>query len=406
MAAKQILFDEAARRKLLAGVDALANTVKVTLGPRGRNVVLDKKFGAPTVANDGVTIAREIELEDPFENMGAQLVKEVATKTNDVAGDGTTTPTVLAQAIVKEGLKNVTGGANPMLLKRGIEKAVEVAVEALRKQAIPVETNKAIAEVASISANNDREIGELVAKAMDTVGKDGVITVEESKTLHTELETVEGMQFDRGYISPYFITNAEKMLAELEDPYILLHEKKLSGLQAMLPVLQAEAGVLSAGWALHLTDADDVRRLTRLAAGLPEACRALVPPDRTPNTYPLPVADGLVHQFMRTAAAGVIRLLLEEELLPEAQSLQDTALRHWLAALTGASAPGYDPLETFAPLDLGHLELESVRHDAVERVRLLAGVQPQNGRTQERAVEGDVRIRTEHRGADTGQAPQ
>jgi len=238
MTAKQIIFDEAARRKLQAGVDALADTVKVTLGPRGRNVVLDKKFGAPAVANDGVTIAREIELEDPFENMGAQLVKEVATKTNDVAGDGTTTSTVLAQAIVKEGLKNVTGGANPMILKRGIEKAVEVAVEELRKQAIPVETNKAIAEVAAISANNDREIGELVAKAMDTVGKDGVITVEESKTLHTELETVEGMQFDRGYVSAYMVTDTEKMEAVLNEPYILITDKKISAVQDLLPVLE------------------------------------------------------------------------------------------------------------------------------------------------------------------------
>lgn len=238
MTAKQIIFDEAARRKLQAGVDALANTVKVTLGPRGRNVVLDKKFGAPAVANDGVTIAREIELEDPFENMGAQLVKEVATKTNDVAGDGTTTSTVLAQAIVKEGLKNVTGGANPMILKRGIEKAVEVAVEELRKQAIPVETNKAIAEVAAISANNDKEIGELVAKAMDTVGKDGVITVEESKTLHTELETVEGMQFDRGYVSAYMVTDTEKMEAVLNEPYILITDKKISAVQDLLPVLE------------------------------------------------------------------------------------------------------------------------------------------------------------------------
>jgi len=238
MPAKQILFDETARRKLQAGVDALANTVKVTLGPRGRNVVLDKKFGAPQVANDGVTIAREIELEDPFENMGAQLVKEVATKTNDVAGDGTTTSCVLAQAIVKEGLKNVTGGANPMILKRGIEKAVDAAVEALRKMAIPVETNKAIAEVASISANNDREIGELVAKAMDTVGKDGVITVEESKTLQTELETVEGMQFDRGYVSAYFVTDTEKMEAVLNEPYILITDKKISAVQDLLPVLE------------------------------------------------------------------------------------------------------------------------------------------------------------------------
>ncbi len=238
MTAKQIIFDESARRKLQAGVDALANTVKVTLGPRGRNVVLDKKFGAPAVANDGVTIAREIELEDPYENMGAQLVKEVATKTNDVAGDGTTTSTVLAQAIVKEGLKNVTGGANPMILKRGIEKAVEVAVEELRKQAIPVETNKAIAEVAAISANNDKEIGDLVAKAMDTVGKDGVITVEESKTIQTELETVEGMQFDRGYVSAYMVTDTEKMEAVLNEPYILITDKKISAVQDLLPVLE------------------------------------------------------------------------------------------------------------------------------------------------------------------------
>ncbi|MFZ5814720.1 MAG: chaperonin GroEL [Bacillota bacterium] len=237
MPAKQILFDEAARRKLEAGVNALANTVKVTLGPRGRNVVLDKKFGAPAVANDGVTIAREIELEDPFENMGAQLVKEVATKTNDVAGDGTTTSTVLAQAIVREGLKNVTGGANPMILKRGIEKAVNAAVEALRGMAIPVETSKAIAEVASISAN-DTEIGKLVAEAMDKVGKDGVITVEESKTLATELETVEGMQFDRGYISPYMVTDTEKMEAVLTEPYILITDKKISSIQELLPVLE------------------------------------------------------------------------------------------------------------------------------------------------------------------------
>jgi chaperonin GroEL len=237
MPAKQILFDEAARRKLEAGVNALANTVKVTLGPRGRNVVLDKKFGAPAVANDGVTIAREIELEDPFENMGAQLVKEVATKTNDVAGDGTTTSTVLAQAIVREGLKNVTGGANPMILKRGIEKAVNAAVEALRGMAIPVETSKAIAEVASISAN-DAEIGKLVAEAMEKVGKDGVITVEESKTMATELETVEGMQFDRGYISPYMVTDTEKMEAVLNEPYILITDKKISSIQELLPVLE------------------------------------------------------------------------------------------------------------------------------------------------------------------------
>ncbi len=237
MPAKQIVFDEAARRKLEAGVNALANTVKVTLGPRGRNVVLDKKFGAPAVANDGVTIAREIELEDPFENMGAQLVKEVSTKTNDVAGDGTTTSTVLAQAIVREGLKNVTAGANPMILKKGIEKAVQTVVAELKGAAIPVETSKAIAEVASISAN-DAEIGKLVAVAMEKVGKDGVITVEESKTLATELETVEGMQFDRGYVSAYMVTDTEKMEAVLNEPYILITDKKISSIQDLLPVLE------------------------------------------------------------------------------------------------------------------------------------------------------------------------
>jgi chaperonin GroEL len=237
MPAKQILFDEAARRKLEAGVNQLANTVKVTLGPRGRNVVLDKKFGAPAVVNDGVTIARDIELEDPYENMGAQLVKEVATKTNDVAGDGTTTSCVLAQAIVREGLKNVTAGANPMILKRGTEKAVEAAVAALKAAAVPVETSKAIAEIATISAN-DSEIGKLVAEAMDKVGKDGVITVEESKTLHTELETVEGMQFDRGYVSAYMVTDTEKMEAVLSEPYILITDKKISSIQDLLPVLE------------------------------------------------------------------------------------------------------------------------------------------------------------------------
>lgn len=237
MPAKQILFDEVARRKLEAGVNALANTVKVTLGPRGRNVVLDKKFGAPAVANDGVTIAREIELEDPFENMGAQLVKEVSTKTNDVAGDGTTTSTVLAQAIVREGLKNVTAGANPMILKRGIEKAVTVVVDSLKAASVPVETSKAIAELASISAN-DAEIGKLIAEAMEKVGKDGVITVEESKSLATDLETVEGMQFDRGYISPYMVTDTDKMEAVLNEPYILITDKKISSIQELLPVLE------------------------------------------------------------------------------------------------------------------------------------------------------------------------
>jgi len=232
-----MLFDEEARRALERGVDALANTVKVTLGPKGRHVVLDKKFGAPAVSDDGVSIAREIELEDPFENMGAQLVREVATKTNDVAGDGTTTATVLAQALVKEGLKNVTAGANPLLIKRGIEKAVALLVEELQKMAIKVETRKAIAEVGGISAH-DPEIGELIADAMDKVGKDGVITVEESKTMNTEVETVEGMQFDRGYVSPYMVTDAEKMEAVLDDPYILITDKKISSIQDLLPVLE------------------------------------------------------------------------------------------------------------------------------------------------------------------------
>lgn len=237
MPAKQILFEEAARRKLEAGVNALANAVKVTLGPRGRNVVLDKKFGAPAVVNDGVTIAREIELEDPFENMGAQLVKEVSTKTNDVAGDGTTTSTVLAQAIVREGLRNVTAGANPMVLKKGIEKAVAAVINELQANAIPVETSKAIAEVASISAN-DAEIGKLVAEAMEKVGKDGVITVEESKSVATDLETVEGMQFDRGYLSQYMVTDTDKMEVVFNEPYILITDKKIGSIQELLPVLE------------------------------------------------------------------------------------------------------------------------------------------------------------------------
>jgi chaperonin GroEL len=237
MAAKQMLFDEAARRALERGVDTLANTVKITLGPKGRNVVLDKKFGAPAVSNDGVTIAKEIELTDPFENMGAQLVKEVATKTNDVAGDGTTTATVLAQAIVREGLKNVTAGASPMQVKKGIEKAVDAAVAELKQNAIPVENRKAIAEVGTISAH-DEEIGNLIADAMEKVGKDGVITVEESKTMLTELETVEGMQFDRGYVSHYFVTDADNMQAVLEEPYILITDKKISAVPDLLPVLE------------------------------------------------------------------------------------------------------------------------------------------------------------------------
>jgi chaperonin GroEL len=235
--AKDIKFSEEARRSMLRGVDALADAVKVTLGPKGRNVVLEKKFGSPLITNDGVTIAKEIELEDPFENMGAQLVKEVATKTNDVAGDGTTTATVLAQAIIREGLKNVAAGANPMVLRKGIEKAVNAAVDEITKIAKPIEGKDSIAQVAAISAN-DEEIGKLIAEAMEKVGNDGVITVEESKGFTTELEVVEGMQFDRGYISPYMITDSDKMEAVLEEPYILITDKKLSNIQEILPILE------------------------------------------------------------------------------------------------------------------------------------------------------------------------
>ncbi|AEG16411.1 chaperonin GroEL [Desulfofundulus sp. TPOSR] len=237
MAGKEIIFREDARRALERGVNALAEAVRVTLGPKGRNVVLEKKFGSPMITNDGVTIAREIELTDPFENMGAQLVKEVATKTNDVAGDGTTTATVLAQAIVREGLKNVAAGANPMIIKRGIEKAVDKAVEAIKAAAKPVESKAAIAQVASISAN-DPSIGELISEAMEKVGKDGVITVEESKGIGTTLEVVEGMNFDRGYISPYMITDTEKMEATLNDPYILITDRKISAVADLLPILE------------------------------------------------------------------------------------------------------------------------------------------------------------------------
>ncbi|MHB1628956.1 MAG: chaperonin GroEL [Bacilli bacterium] len=235
--AKDIRFREDARRAMLRGVDALADAVKVTLGPRGRNVVLEKKFGSPLITNDGVTIAKEIELEDPFENMGAQLVKEVATKTNDVAGDGTTTATVLAQTMIREGLKNVTSGANPMVLRKGIEKAVEAAVEEIRKISKPVEGRASIAQAAAVSASDDA-IGQLIADAMEKVGKDGVITVEESKGFTTELEVVEGMQFDRGYISPYMVTDADKMEAVLEEPYILITDKKIGNIQEILPVLE------------------------------------------------------------------------------------------------------------------------------------------------------------------------
>jgi chaperonin GroEL len=237
--AKQLEFNEEARRRLQIGVNKLANAVRATLGPRGRNVVIDKKFGAPTVTKDGVTVAKEIELPDPFENMGAQMVKEVATKTNDVAGDGTTTATVLAQAIVNEGLKNVTAGANPMHLKRGIEKAVDAVVKELKKRAKQVGSNKKeIAAVAAISANNDYEIGNLIADAMEKVGNDGVITVEEAKGIDTYMEVVEGMQFDRGYQSPYFVTDPENMICSFEKPYILIHEKKISNMRELLPILE------------------------------------------------------------------------------------------------------------------------------------------------------------------------
>jgi chaperonin GroEL len=245
MPAKQLEFNAEARARLKRGVDQLAEAVKVTLGPKGRNVVIDKKFGNPTVTKDGVTVAKEIELEDPIENMGAQMVKEVATKTSDLAGDGTTTATVLAQAIFREGLKSVTAGSNPMSLKRGIDRAVETVVEELKKISVPTSGNKKdIAQVAAISANNDPEIGKLIADAMEKVGKDGVITVEEAKGLETTLETVEGMQFDRGYLSPYFITDPEKMEAVLEDAYILIYDKKISAMKDLLPVLEkvAQAG--------------------------------------------------------------------------------------------------------------------------------------------------------------------
>ncbi len=244
MAAKDVKFSTEARERMLKGVDTLANAVKVTLGPKGRNVVIEKSFGAPRITKDGVTVAKEIELEDKFENMGAQMVREVASKTNDLAGDGTTTATVLAQAIVKEGAKSVAAGMNPMDLKRGIDLAVDAVVEELKAHVKKVTSNDEIAQVGTISANGDTEIGRFLAEAMHKVGNEGVITIEEAKSLHTELEVVEGMQFDRGYISPYFVTNTEKMRVELEDPYILIHEKKLTGLQTMLPLLE---GVVQSG---------------------------------------------------------------------------------------------------------------------------------------------------------------
>ncbi|MEX1050447.1 MAG: chaperonin GroEL, partial [Gemmatimonadales bacterium] len=239
--AKELHFDVDARAALKRGVDQLADAVKVTLGPKGRNVVIDKKFGSPTVTKDGVTVAKEIELSDPVENMGAQMVKEVATKTSDVAGDGTTTATVLAQAIFAQGLKSVTAGVNPMAIKRGITAAVEKVVEELQKLSTPTKGKKEIAQVGTISANSDKEIGDLIAEAMEKVGKDGVITVEEAKGLETTLETVDGMQFDRGYLSPYFVTDPEKMEAVLEDGYILIHDKKISAMKDLLPVLEKVA---------------------------------------------------------------------------------------------------------------------------------------------------------------------
>jgi len=238
MAAKQIIYSENSRQAILRGVNQLAEAVKVTLGPKGRNVVLEKKFGGPTITKDGVTVAKEIELKDPLENMGAQMVREVASKTSDIAGDGTTTATILAQAIFREGVKSVAAGANPMALKRGIERAVEVVVAEVKKLSQPVENDEKIAQVGTISANGDAEIGKTIADAMQKVGKDGVITVEESKTMHTELQTVEGMQFDRGYLSPYFISDAERMECVLEDAYILIHEKKISNMKDLLPVLE------------------------------------------------------------------------------------------------------------------------------------------------------------------------
>src|ERR1700753_2253078 len=253
MAAKDVRFSQDARDRMLRGVDILANAVKVTLGPKGRNVVIDKSFGAPRSTKDGATVAKEIELDDKFENMGAQMVREVASKTNDNAGDGTTTATVLAQAIVREGVKYVAAGMNPMDLKRGVDLAVIEALKDIEQRAKKINSSDEVAQVGTISSNGDKSIGEMIAKAMQKVGNEGVITVEEAKTSDTELDVVEGMQFDRGYLSPYFITNAEKMIAELDDAYVLLHEKKLSNLQAMLPILEA---VVQAGNPLLIISED------------------------------------------------------------------------------------------------------------------------------------------------------
>src|SRR6201996_5960144 len=262
MTAKQVRFSVDARDRMLRGVDTLAHAVRVTLGPKGRNVVLDKSWGAPRITKDGVTVAKEIELSDKFENMGAQMVREVASKTSTVAGDGTTTATILAHAMVREGIKAVAAGMNPMDLKRGIDLAVDAVVKDIQKRSKKVSTNDEIAQVGTISANGDTEIGKMLAEAMKKVGNEGVITVEEAKSLATELDVVEGMQFDRGYLSPYFITHAEKMVAELEDPYILLHEKKLSSLQSLLPILEA---VMQAGKPLVIVAEDiDGEALARL----------------------------------------------------------------------------------------------------------------------------------------------
>jgi chaperonin GroEL len=254
MAAKEVKFSTDARDRLLRGVDILANAVKVTLGPKGRHVVIEKSFGSPRITKDGVTVAKEIELKDKYENIGAQLIKDVASKTADLAGDGTTTATVLAQSIVREGLKAVAAGLNPLDLKRGIDLAVTTVIDDVQKRSSKIKTSAEIGQVGTISANGEAEIGEIIAKAMDKVGNEGVITVEEAKGLTTELDVVEGMQFDRGYLSPYFATNSEKLTAELEAPYILLHEKKLGSLQQLLPVLEA---VVQSGKPLHINAEDD-----------------------------------------------------------------------------------------------------------------------------------------------------
>src|SRR5260370_784545 len=287
MAAKDVKFGSDAREKLLRGVEILNDAVRVTLGPKGRNVVIDKSFGAPRSTKDGVTVAKEIELADKFENMGAQMVREVAQKTNDTAGDGTTTATVLAQAIVREGMKSVAAGMNPMDLKRGVMAAVEHVVADLKKRSKKVKSNEEIAQVGTISANGDVSVGQMIAKATAKVGNEGVITVEEAQSLETELDVVEGMQFDRGYISPYFITNADKMVCELEEPYILIHEKKISSLQPMLPILES---VVQAGRPL-LISAEEVERAAlatlvgnKLRGGLKVAAVKQPSCRRTPQT--------------------------------------------------------------------------------------------------------------------------